>query len=316
MIHRSSKFMRSEKAQIITLAGVIIALTVVLLAIVINTAAISGQKAITQEVDDAHYVFKNVRDVYGDVLRQASNNGVTDPFKNDSLESAEVDMTKMCNAHGYSLIFTDKSYDGVNALVKIIFSDGETMYRDTVKYKLRAFAPGMHLYDFSTGAGIDKWAYEKSNEASNPPSTGPDIVDEYEFTNYTEIATPDDVHYSTNIRSGGGNRYATHHFNFSIDENPVVITNLYVEWEGYGTRSTSYLYIWNVSTSTWERIGSGLKRDEDNIISKNFVTDFENYIDGSGFLHVVAVTQRTGGGGKGGTILYTDYVKVEVTYSQ
>jgi len=136
MIHRSSKFMRSEKAQIITLAGVIMALTIVLLAIVVNTAAISGQKAITQEVDDAHYVFKNVRDVYGDVLWQASSDG-SDPFENNTLMSAELNMTKMCNAHGYSLIFTDKSYDGVNALVKIIFSDGETMYRDTVKYKLR-----------------------------------------------------------------------------------------------------------------------------------------------------------------------------------
>ncbi len=135
----SSKFRRNEKAQIITLAGVIIALTIVLLAIVINTAAISGQRTVTQEVDDAHYVFKNVRDVYGDVLWQASSDGF-DPFKNDSLKSAEVDMTKMCNAHGFSLLFKDKFYDNsVNpptAAALLIFSDGDTMYKDRVTYTL------------------------------------------------------------------------------------------------------------------------------------------------------------------------------------
>jgi len=132
----NSKFVRSERAQIITLAGVIIALTIVLLAIVINTAAISGQRAITQEVDDAHYVFKNVRDVYGDVLRQVSSDG-GDPFDNSRLTSAELNITRMCNAHGFSVLFKDKIYDGFNATAKIIFSDGETTYRDNVVYVLR-----------------------------------------------------------------------------------------------------------------------------------------------------------------------------------
>lgn len=146
-MHRSSKFRRDEKAQIITLAGVIIALTVVLLVIVINTAAISGQKAITQEVDDAHYVFKNVRDVYGDVLRQVSDDGTENPFTNSTLDTIEMNMARMCNAHGFSILFKDKIYDGSapipTAIVMLIFSDGDTMYKDSVAYGLPVQMPSI-----------------------------------------------------------------------------------------------------------------------------------------------------------------------------
>ncbi len=133
-------FRDDGEAQIITLAGVIIALTVVLLAVVINTAAISGQKVIRQEVDDAHYVFKNVRDVYGDVLRLVSSNGTANPFKSGTLMSAELNMTKMCNAHGYAVIFEHLYYSDKNtplvARATTLFSDKDTTYKDTVVYDL------------------------------------------------------------------------------------------------------------------------------------------------------------------------------------
>jgi len=139
MMHRSSKFRRNEKAQMITLAGVIIALTVVLLAIVVNTAAISGQKTVMQEVDDAHYVFKNVRDVYGDVLRRVSNNGSASPF-NPNLTAAELNMTRILGAHGYSTVFEHRDVDlhaiPPNAVALIIFSDKDMVYRDDVMYDL------------------------------------------------------------------------------------------------------------------------------------------------------------------------------------
>jgi len=161
-------FRDDGEAQIITLAGVTIALTVVLLAIVINTAAISGQRTAMQEVDDAHYVFKNVRDVYGDVLRQASNNGVTDPFKNDNLRSAELNMTKMCNAHGYSVLFKDKVYDSsINpptATALLIFSDGDTIYRDRVTYTLAWIVQRLQFVEGSLNVSSSKSAPSKQND--------------------------------------------------------------------------------------------------------------------------------------------------------
>jgi len=165
----SSKFVRSERAQIITLAGVIIALTIVLLAVVVNTAAISGQRTAMQEVDDAHYVFKNVRDVYGDVLRQASDDETKNPFTNSTLATIETNMAKMCNAHGFSILFKDKYYDGSapipTATVMLIFSDGDTAYKDNVAYGLPARMPSIMPAD-------EALHITKLNNDTAPDNTG------------------------------------------------------------------------------------------------------------------------------------------------
>ncbi|MCG7850062.1 MAG: hypothetical protein MIO93_12925, partial [ANME-2 cluster archaeon] len=172
-----------------------------------------------------------------------------------------------------------------------------------------AVDPTVHTYDFSTGAGSDKWAYWKENEGSIPPSGGPTISGEAEFTSYTEIASSDTSRYSTTITR---NYYATHHFKFNITENPSTITNIFVLWEGFGTDNSSYLYIWNAPG--WELVGSGSSESSDNIISTNFAANFDDYIDANGFLHLVSTSQRTASGSST-YYLRTDYVKVNVTYT-
>jgi len=170
---------------------------------------------------------------------------------------------------------------------------------------------GETTYDFSTGEGSDKWAYEKQNEGSKPPSTGPTISGETEFTPYTAIESSDDSRYQTAINK---NDYATHHFNFTIMESPSNITDIFVLWEGYGTDNPSYLYIWNFNTPGWELVGNGSSTSNDNIISKNFTTNFDDYIDANGLLHLVSMSGWTMG--MSTRYIRTDYVKVDVTYAE
>ncbi|MDI6888959.1 MAG: hypothetical protein QMC78_04630 [Methanocellales archaeon] len=302
-------FRNDRGAQIITLVGVIVALTIVLLAIVINAAAISGQKTVAQEVDDVHYVFKNVRDVYGDVLRQVSDNGSVNPF-NPSLTAAELNMTRMCNAHGYAILFRDKFYDGFNATAKIIFSDGQTVYTDTVVYRLRA----IHVYDFATGAGIDKWAYKP--QCSPKPPTSNDVPNtEFTSNDYNNISSDDGIMQEDSAQQ---KYYAAHRFNFTIEEDAQNINQIHVFWNGKGINWKSKdngatLYIWNYTSNSYKEFSSNSNESEVNLTG-TITSNVGDYID-NGYL-IILVEQNGSANPQPWQYskIYTDYVKVEVLY--
>lgn len=172
--------------------------------------------------------------------------------------------------------------------------------------------PGDVLYDFTTGRRVDKWAAYKSNEQTNPPSTGPFIDGETEFGNamYNNIDTSDDDWASTSINNG---LYATHHFLFTIPQNLSEIYNISVLWEGHGTANPAYVYIWNYASSAWELIGTAPILGSDNVVVKDLVTGSfspADYVDSNNFLHIVALSQRSGPPAN----LRTDYVRVGVSY--
>lgn len=176
---------------------------------------------------------------------------------------------------------------------------------------IKVTTSGSSYYDFATGRKIDKWAARKADEPVRPPSTGPFISGETEFSNneYVKIGDSDNVRVSTDITTGS---YATHHFIFTIDEDPSDIYNLSVLWEGYGTQNPSYLYIWNYASNGWELVGVGYSTNSDNILVKDFIVgraSISDYIDSSGYLHLVVMSYESGGNRK----LNTDYVRVAVT---
>ena len=174
-----------------------------------------------------------------------------------------------------------------------------------------AVDPISSTYDYSTGNGTDKWAYELADAGLLPPGEGPSLTGETAFSSYTEIAASDDIKYTTSHQKS---QHATHHFNFTIAENPAAITELYVEWEGCATSETNNLYIWNFSSLGWELVGSGANSaPTDNVISTTYTTGFSNYIDVNGYLHLLA--EYIAGTGAAARIFYTDYVYVDVTYS-
>jgi hypothetical protein len=160
-------------------------------------------------------------------------------------------------------------------------------------------------YNFTSGGGTDKWAYESSNAGADPPATR-DVAGETEFGSYTEIDSSNDTRYST---GGGGNgQEPSHHFNFSISEAPAQIGNIYVEWEGYGDNDGANFYIWNVTGTSYELVQAGTSTAADDVLSSNYASAAD-YIDGSGYLHLMSIEYQQGGT----DTIYTDYVEVVVS---
>jgi hypothetical protein len=175
--------------------------------------------------------------------------------------------------------------------------------------------PGGNItYNFSSGAGINKWFYHKNTETSAPPGSGPDITSEVELTSYFAIAYSDNVSTPKSpdsVNSGTNNRYNLHHFKFNINEPETAINSLTVLWEGYDTRRTSMFYIYNFGSSGWTSVGTGTSTTTDNIISTTYTSNIGNYLNSAGRLDLVSTARD---GNLVYYYLYTDYVKVNFSY--
>jgi len=168
--------------------------------------------------------------------------------------------------------------------------------------RIEWIVPVLSEQTFEVGAGIDKWAYEGPGANDNPPSG----LSGTEFTSYTEIASSNDVRYTTT--GGGARNNPFHRFEFTIPESVSSINKLDFYWEGYGDAGRSSLYVWNFNSGTWELLGSHSNTTIDGIVNASKTTDFTSYINASGFLELVAVDVRNKP-----TFISTDYVYVNVT---
>ncbi len=168
--------------------------------------------------------------------------------------------------------------------------------------------PCYYTYDFISGSGADKVAYESGNAGGQPPLPGnvTGVQHESEFTSYAGIESSDDVRYTTTTR---GKKHRSHRFAFTINEDPLEATELYVEWEGYTEEADAVLYMWNYTSVGWEEVGRHSTIDDDDAgISGLYTSVIVNYINEDGALHVVVVGPKALWRG-----LHTDYVKVIVT---
>ncbi len=86
-----------------------------------------------------------------------------------------------------------------------------------------------HVYDFSVGAGTDKWAY-RYEVADKPPTTCDVPSIEFTAAEYNNIKVDDGTFQSDSSES----YYAAHRFNFSIDETAPEKINVTwnMEWQG------------------------------------------------------------------------------------
>jgi len=142
-----------------------------------------------------------------------------------------------------------------------------------------------------------------------------DITGEVELTSYSTIAKSDDVRtpqHPDSENSATQNAYNFHHFRFTIQEPVGAINSIHVLWEGYNTKSTTDLYIWNFGTSSWQSIGSGATGGDD-VIETTYSTNIGNYINTGGRLDMV-VTAKDGAKALW-RYLYTDFVNVEVDHA-
>ena len=178
-----------------------------------------------------------------------------------------------------------------------------------------------HTCDFSTGAGVNKWAYK--DEVAGTPTTNNVPSEEFSSGEYTNIEADDNNDQSNNAQSDEYN--AAHRFNFSISGNPSFVTKINVTWNGKGLYNPgacggSYdgaiLYIWNKSKGA-----SGGYDEWDDNSDENWVyltgenaSSAINYISSSN--NVTILVKQKGITLEDGNCLSTiktDYVKLNYT---
>ncbi|MBN1621259.1 MAG: fibronectin type III domain-containing protein, partial [Endomicrobiales bacterium] len=247
------------------------------------------------------------------------NKPAKQPFSNMSLRANEVSEAIHCSKDNHKI-----------ASVGLRLSSAEcpALLRNDVfkKWALSLFLVFLFIYilasncwagdvtyDFSSGAGSNKWAYEvDSNE--RPGTSGPTISGETEFTSYTEINSSNGTHYVST--STAVNQYRLNHFKFTISEDTETMTNIYVEWEGFGDNENhiyeAYLYIWNYGSTSWEAVGNHTS-SSDQVINNDYFSSFGNYIDANDLHILLASPKATTGAPPNWADIYTDYLRVVVT---
>jgi agmatine deiminase len=180
------------------------------------------------------------------------------------------------------------------------------------------------VYDFSTGAGVDKFCrgYQTYNWTSNVDGDQTPVTSEISGTNYTKIAYSDATgnDYDPNrYRSPtpSGNFESTHIFEFTIGEIPADIDDIELYWEGYSDYCTmTEMYVWDYTEGNWSD-GEGLfsqnrftdswAGNRDGYLEKHIRADFDRYIDGSGLLTVMIYAERAQ------YAAFHDYISVTVS---
>jgi len=169
---------------------------------------------------------------------------------------------------------------------------------------LSAAARGQVNYDFGTNAGVDRFAHKNSIPSGAIPPTS-NTVPTTTFTpaNYTAVSTSNNTRYGT----GTVNELyrAATRFVFTIQEDPDTLSELAVLWEGKrSSGGTVNAYLWNASTSSYERIGTTAS-STDVFITSTTPTP-AHYIDAAQRVTILLVNTEEEAG------VSTDYIRVSV----
>ena len=178
-----------------------------------------------------------------------------------------------------------------------------------------------HVYNFSCGAGTDKWAYRWQVNAE-PPDLTDNTVPNTEFSTimYGNITVDDGTFQSDHTIYDG--YFATHRFNFSIAEPVSKIARINVTWNGKGwygknnpaSNHGARLYIWNGTSVSYEELADNAGDDAEATLTGEVTTSISSYINSTNV--TVLVVQNTPQGKVGQTTyksnIETDYIKLVV----
>ena len=153
--------------------------------------------------------------------------------------------------------------DGALVRVTARAADGDTTVAASNPFRLR---PGTaRVYDFSTGAGTDKFGFGRQTTSWTSVSSivGP-VSTALTAANYAAMASSnatggltDANRYITPTLTSGSE--STHLFRFVLAEPVSEIDEIRVTWEGFADRCTQVeLYVWNSRLSQWgDAVGRG-----------------------------------------------------------
>lgn len=167
-------------------------------------------------------------------------------------------------------------------------------------------------YDYSSGAGTDKWAWEVVWDKVPPVIPTVETITPLTSEQYVWISTPNDVRWL--MSDPGSGNYISMKSTIDIQESAASITNILFHGEAYktGTRPrTVKVYGYNQITSAWDYFGSGTVPPAlpDGTVEVSLTADFDHYIEADGKMTWCFFLDRQG------RTLYLNYIKVDVTHT-
>ncbi len=133
-------------------------------------------------------------------------------------------------------------------------------------------------------------------------------------TEYSNMNSEDATYAANIMATGTSNDEPFWRFNFTIGTTASSLSSLYVKFTGYenatGLGEAATLYAWRFGNSTWMRLGT-LNQGSNGNLTRNFTSDFSNYIDAnSQFVLVVE-----GANFDAGDALVVNHVQLTLQYA-
>ncbi len=169
----------------------------------------------------------------------------------------------------------------------------------------------LSIYDFSTNAGVDRYAYRWEVDAL-PPSTNDTPSVEFTSLQYQNIFY-DDGTFQTDIAARGF--YAAHRFVLTLNESSDEIALLHILWNGRGRHLLTpgaTIFLWNYTASKYDALVMNSVASEDTL--EAYVLNSSNYIRNGKLILLVEQNSYTRRIWVWTiySIIDTDYIMVEV----
>jgi len=175
----------------------------------------------------------------------------------------------------------------------------------------------VHVYNFDSGAGKDKWAFKYQNN-SRPPGACDVPSEEFNATEYTNIKADDDS--STFNQTTTADYYAAHRFNITIEEYVANVTEMRINWKGKGLHGNtsadhngSHLYLWNYTGGAYEELDhqTNVPSDTEYWLHGKVTSGISNYVSSTGNVTILVMADRSHAG-TNASKLWTNYVELRV----
>ena len=176
------------------------------------------------------------------------------------------------------------------------------------------------LYNFSSGAGSNKWARNSSISAP-PPALNKTFETDTGWTNatteqYNNISSTDGNVWNI---SGASGKYAALQCKFTIDSivgAAANITSIGITFNGSAKTGGDVLqfYAWNFSSNSWNQIGSNrsmttnISTYTEWALGNKWGKVYTNYINGSGYMYILVDLDNVSEN------LYVDYIKLAILH--
>jgi hypothetical protein len=172
--------------------------------------------------------------------------------------------------------------------------------------------PNRTVYTFY-GLGASS-STNRAYDVGNASELGPSDAGwtELSAAEYAKVWSSDDQRHSKS--HGVNNRFALMLFRFKLESRELTAKRIVLSLEGYGTAPAgngATVKVWNHTTSAWGNAASGTE-SSDETITVTLTSSLSDYIDGSGFVWLLAKTTNPSNGSTP-AILYCDCASCTVT---